>query len=160
DVVPVFWNRLMGPAWSRMLGLWSDPHHPALAKFPTEANFDWQWTELVRNSRAINLDHLPPELQPIVQVIDDWNRNYKLGLVFECKVAKGRLLVCSADLENSLTTRPAARQLRTSLLAYIGSPRFQPRVAVPVSALRQLLFDTQIVRRLGAVAESSAPIGT
>ena len=24
DLTPVFWNRLMSPAWSRMLGLWID----------------------------------------------------------------------------------------------------------------------------------------
>jgi hypothetical protein len=29
--VPVFWNALMGPTWSRMLGLWCDTNHPALA---------------------------------------------------------------------------------------------------------------------------------
>ena len=91
DVVPVFWNRMMTPGWGRMLGLWCDAGHPALSGFPTEASFDWQWTELVRRMRAINLDRLPRALQPIVQPIDDWNRNYKLGMVFECKVGRGRL---------------------------------------------------------------------
>ena len=64
--VPVFWNALMGPTWSRMLGLWCDTNSPALAEFPTEANCDWQWTELIRNTRAVNLDNLPRGLQPIV----------------------------------------------------------------------------------------------
>jgi len=57
----------MGPTWGRMLGLWCDTNHPALAEFPTEPNCDWQWTELVRNARALNLDRLPHELQPLVQ---------------------------------------------------------------------------------------------
>ena len=82
----------MGPGWSRMLGLWCDTNHPALAGFPTEANCDWQWTEIIK-TRAINLDRLPRELSPIVSAIDDWNRNWKLGLIFEAKVGKGRLLV-------------------------------------------------------------------
>ena len=159
DTVPVFWNRLMGPGWGRMLGLWSDTHHPALAGFPTQANFDWQWTEIVRNARAVNMDRLSRELQPIVQAIDDWNRNYKLGLVFECSVGKGRLVVASADLESALESRPAARQLRNSLLAYMAGPRFQPRVAVEAAALRGLLFDTQIMHRLGAVAETTPAAG-
>ena len=121
DTVPVFWNRLMNPAWGRMLGLWCDAKHPALAGFPTEANCDWQWTEIVRRVRAVNLDRLPRRLQPIVQAIDDWNRNYKLGLVFECRVGTGRLMVCSVDLESALNSRPVARQLRRSLLDYMAS---------------------------------------
>jgi len=43
--------------------------------------------------RAVNLDRLTPELEPIVWAIDDWNRNYKLGVIFECSVGDGRLLM-------------------------------------------------------------------
>jgi hypothetical protein len=152
DEVPVFWNRLMGPAWGRMLGLLADARHPALAGFPTEANFDWQWSDIVRGARAVNLDRLPRALEPVVWAIDDWNRNYKLGLVFECKVGRGRLMVSGADLESSLDTRPAARQLRRSLLDYMRSRRFEPLVAVSSAALRGLLFDTRVMRKLGADA--------
>lgn len=152
DDVPVFWNRLMGPAWSRMLGLLNNVRHPALDLFPTESNFDWQWSEVVRGARAVNLDRLPPALEPIVWAIDDWNRNYKLGLLFECRVGRGRLLVSGADLETGLAARPAARQLRRSLLAYVASSRFRPAVAVRPEELRALLFDTRVMKRLGAVA--------
>jgi hypothetical protein len=156
DTVPVFWNRLMGPAWGRMLGLWVDPKHPALAGFPTETNFDWQWSELVRGARAVNLERLPRELQPIVYAIDDWNRNYKLGLVFECSVGKGELLVCSFDIENSLDTRPAARQLRRSLLDYMASAKFRPAVAVTAAEMRALMFDTRVMKKLGATVQGEA----
>jgi hypothetical protein len=156
DDVPVFWNRLMGPAWGRMLGLLSDTRHPALAAFPTEANFDWQWADIVRGARAVNLDRLPRALEPIVWAIDDWNRNYKLGLVFECRVGRGRLLVSGADLESSLDTRPAARQLRRSLLAYMASPRFRPAVAVRPEELRGLLFDTRVMHKLRAEAHGES----
>lgn len=152
--VPVFWNALMGPTWGRMLGLWCDTNHPALAEFPTDANCDWQWTELLRNTRAINLDRLPPALQPIVQPVDDWNRNYKLGLVFECRVGPGKLMVCAADLEGSLDSRPVARQLRRSLLDYMAGEKFQPPAEVSAAALRGLLFNTRIMRQLGVTAEA------
>jgi hypothetical protein len=156
DDVPVFWNRLMGPAWSRMLGLLSDARHPALAQFPTEANFDWQWSDIVRGARAVNLDRLPRALEPIVWAIDDWNRNYKLGLLFECRVGRGRLLVSGADLSTGLDARPAARQLRRSLLAYMASPRFRPSVAVRPEELRGLLFDTRIMHKLSARASGES----
>ena len=154
--VPIFWNRLMGPGWSRMLGLWCDAKNPALAEFPTETNADWQWIELVRNARAMNLDRLPRTLQPIVQPIDDWNRNYKLGLVFECNVGTGRLIVCSADLEESLETRPVARQLRRSLLDYMSGNQFHPKAAVTPAQMSSLFFDTRIMSQLNADAQSNA----
>lgn len=154
DRVPVFWNRLMGPAWGRMLGTWSNTKHPALAGFPTEAHFDWQWAEIISNVRAVNLDRLPRQLQPIVWAIDDWNRNYKLSLVFECSVGRGRLMVSSFALENSPDSSPVARQLRRSLLDYMASARFQPKVSVPAAQLRGLLFDTRVMKKLGAAAKA------
>ena len=148
--VPIFWNALMGPTWSRMLGLWCDTDSPALAKFPTEANCDWQWTELLRNTRTVNLDKLPRDLKPIVSAIDDWNRNYKLGLIFEAKVGPGKLLVCSADLNGN--SNPVAQQLRHSLLDYVAGDKFQPRTEISPAEFESLHFDTAIMRRLGATA--------
>ena len=151
DKLPVFWNRLMGPGWSRMLGLWCDTKHPALAGFPTEANCDWQWTEIIK-TRAINLDKLPRELSPIVSAIDDWNRNWKLGLIFDAKVGKGKLLVTSFDLN---ADSPVAKQLRRSLLDYAASEKFQPKVAVAAADVRGLWFDTLVMRKLGATVQAA-----
>jgi hypothetical protein len=148
--LPIFWNALMGPTWSRMLGLWCNTNSPALTGFPSDAYCDWQWTELLRNTRAINLDRLPAALQPIVSAIDDWNRNYKLGLIFEAKVGAGKLLVCAADLNSNPS--PVARQLRRSLLDYMAGERFQPRVALSAAEFERLHFDTRIMRELGATA--------
>ena len=152
DWVPVFWNRLMNPAWGRMLGLWIDEKHPALKRFPTENYNGWQWTEIVRAARAVNLDKLPRELQPIVQPIDDWNRNYKLGLVFEAKVGRGKLMVASADLGTDLDNRIVARQLRRALLSYMGSTQFNPKTALTPEQIESVFFDTRIMKRLGATA--------
>ena len=151
DKLPVFWNRLMGPGWSRMLGIWCDTNHPALAGFPTEANCDWQWTEIIK-TRAINLDRLPRELSPIVSAIDDWNRNWKLGLIFEAKVGKGRLLVTSFDLN---ADSPVAKQLRRSLLDYAAGEKFQPKVEVAAADMRGLWFDTLVMRKLGATVQAN-----
>ncbi|MFC5462631.1 discoidin domain-containing protein [Massilia niabensis] len=150
--VPVFWNRLMNPGWGRMLGLLVDPKHAALAGFPTMEHFDWQWSELVSGARAMNLDRLPRGLQPIVQPIDDWNRNYKLGTLFEARVGSGRLVVSTFDLASRLESRPVARQLRRSVLDYMTGPAFAPKTAVAPAALRATLFDTSVMKKLGATA--------
>ncbi|MET0855766.1 MAG: discoidin domain-containing protein, partial [Telluria sp.] len=159
DTLPVFWNRLMSPAWGRMLGLWVDHKHAALAGFPTESFNDWQWTELVKGARAVNLDKLPRGLQPIVQPIDDWNRNFKLGMLFEAKVGTGKLMVSSADLASDPERRIVARQLRKSVLDYMASAKFNPQVAVSADNFSEVLFDTQVMKKLGAKASGGRDAG-
>jgi beta-galactosidase len=137
---PIFWNRYMFNTQARQtLGLLCHPAHPALALFPTESFQDWQWQDIVTHARGFLLDTLPRSLRPIVQVIDDWNTNRRLGLIWECRVGQGRLLVCSADLETNLPRRPAARQLRASLAAYASGPRFSPDVEVSPAELADLM---------------------
>ena len=87
----------------------------------------------------MKLDALPPALRPLVQVIDDWFTNRRLGLVFEARVGPGRLLACSIDLAGDLSAQPVARQLRASLLAYAGSARFNPSESVSLEALQAVL---------------------
>ena len=156
DRLPLFWNRLMSPGWSRMLGIWVDAKHPALAGFPTADFADWQWIEVVGRSRTVNLGRLPAALLPIVQPVDDWNRNWKLGLIFEAKVGAGKLLVCAADLTGDLAKHPAARALRDSLVSYAAGPKFTPAVAVSPRSLAGILADTRIMAKLNARAEGGA----
>jgi hypothetical protein len=152
DNVPVFWNRLMNPQWGRMLGLWCDYEHPALAKFPTRSYCDWQWTQIIRGVRAINLASWPRGLQPIVSAIDDWNRNWKLGVLFEARVGKGRLLMSAIDVEHDQNV--VAQQLRRSLLEYMVGEEFQPATEVSLAQFTALRFDTQVMRKLGASAQA------
>ncbi len=142
--VPVFWNIQMTvrpprnptPKFDAMLGLLCDVQHPALAEFPTAAACDWQWTPLVDNVRSVNLANAPRELKPIVAAIDDWNRNWRLGVIFECRVGNGRLLVSAIDLEKNTT--PGAQQLRRSLLDYAASEKFAPTAKLTPEQARQL----------------------
>jgi hypothetical protein len=141
--VPVFWNIQMTvrppknpkPRFDAMLGLLCDPRHPALAEFPTDANCDWQWTPLIDDVRSVNLADAPRALRPIVAAIDDWNRNWRLGVIFECKSGSGRLLVSAIDLTSE---KPGAQQLRRSLLDYMNSARFEPAVDVSAEQLHRL----------------------
>jgi hypothetical protein len=158
---PVFWNRQWFPTQPQhTLGLLMDPKHPALASFPTTFHADWQWQELQNRSKPMLLEGLPRALQPIIQPIDDWNTCRKLALAFEAQVGAGRLLVCSLDLTGDLTSRPAARQLRRSLLDYAASARFRPKTRVEPSQVRALFREPNVARKLGAHvvrADSAAP---
>jgi hypothetical protein len=139
----IFWNT----AWTsrqapHTLGILCNPKHPALRDFPTDFHSNWQWWDLVVNSRAMILDSLNHRLRPVVQVVDDWFTNRKLGLVFEAKVGKGKLLVCSIDLTSDLEKRPVARQLRASLERYVASKEFSPQVSLRISDLRSVFHRT------------------
>jgi hypothetical protein len=159
DTVPVFWNRLMSPSWGRMLGLFIDrpfgqSRSHMLDGFPTSSNYDWQWAQIISNVRAVNLDRLPAELEPVVWAIDDWNRNYKLGALFECAIGDGRLLVSTFDVTKPNDANPVARQLRRALLEYASSDCFQPQIPVLPAQMRSLFFDNQIMKKLKAKAHS------
>jgi beta-galactosidase len=140
--VPIFWNRLMNPGRTWMLGLWCDTKHPALAGFPTESNCDWQWTDLLARTHALKIDALPHTLQPIVQAIDDWNRNFRLAMLYECSVGPGKLMVSSLDLNS---THPGAISLRRSVLDHMASPGFKPATAVTEAEMNKWLEVRNVV---------------
>jgi hypothetical protein len=124
--LPVFWSLSWFQQQAGTLGILCDPRHPALAAFPTEAHSNYQWWDVTQPSRAFILDATPAEFRPIVQVIDDFHRNHKLGGVFEAAVGAGKLLVSGFDLETDLEHRLAAQQLRASLLEYMRGAGFAP----------------------------------
>ena len=137
---PIFWNRVTFTTQrEHTLGLLIDASHGALRAFPTADHSDWQWWDLAQHSKPMVLDGLPAALRPIVQPIDDWNLCRRLGLVLEARVGRGRLLLASIDLSSDLATRPAARQLRRSLLDYASGPSFEPAAALSVEQVRSLL---------------------
>ncbi len=134
---PIFWNT----AWTNRqapttLGILCDPSHPAFALFPTENHSDWQWWYPAKGSNPFLLDAFPADYRPVVQVIDDWFTNRKLGFLIEGRVSKGRLMATSLGLAHD---DPVSRQLRQSILAYMASPKFQPATALTSEELRSLV---------------------
>ena len=134
----LFWNT----AWTSLtppttLGLLCDSAAPALADFPTDFHSNWQWWYPGTHARPMILDGLPPHLRPIVQVIDDWFTNRRLGFLIEAQVGPGRLLLCSADLLAGKD--PVCRQLLFSLLNYAAGDQFQPTCDVSLEQIESLL---------------------
>jgi hypothetical protein len=110
------------------LGILTDPSHPLFREFPTEEYTNWQWFPVLKASRPMILDALRG-YKPIVQVIDNVERNHRLGLVFEFQVGKGKLLVCCSDLERTLEY-PEGRQFYKAVLDYMRSDDFKPSDAI------------------------------
>lgn len=120
------------------LGILCDPSAPVLSDFPTEFHSNWQWWQLVKNSRPIMFDDTPVSYRPLVQVIDNFVSNHKLGLLAETKVGNGRMLICAIDLPGQ-QDKPEARQLLHSLLHYVDSPSFAPQIELDKELLDKLL---------------------
>ncbi len=120
------------------LGILTDPKHPLFNLFPTEMHTNWQWFPVVKASSPMILDNLPQDYRPIVQVVDNIERNHRLGMVFEFAVGKGKLLVCMSDLEQA-ASRVEGKQFYISLLNYMQSDNFQPQQQYRCSQLLQLL---------------------
>ncbi len=127
------------------MGLLIDAAHPALAAFPTSSHSEWQWWDLVTDSRAVVLDAAPAAYRPVVQVIDNFERNHKLGVLFEARVGSGLLLVCTLDLMHKQSS-PVARQMLYSLLQYAKAAP-APKDALTTEALDTAFFWTEPVRQ-------------
>ena len=125
------------------LGILCNPKHPLFRDFPTDMHTSWQWFPMIKASRPFMLDNTAPQYRPIVQVIDNIERNHKLGLIFEFAVDKGKLLVCMSPLDK-LTQYPEARQLYSSVLQYMMSADFNPQTRITYGDLQQL-FTTPVV---------------
>ena len=131
---PLFWSTVFFPGQENTtLGLSVNEKHPAYNYFPTASHSDWQW-ESVSNGRAFKLTNWPASVQPIAQPISDFHINEKLGSLFECRVGKGRLIVCGYDIQDSKS--PVAKQLRYSLLQYVNSSAFNPTTDINTQLLQ------------------------
>lgn len=138
--LPVFWSPVWFPNQKpNTMGLLCDPTHPLFAQFPTSFHSDWQWYELMQKSRLFILDETPSTYLPTLQIIDNFQRNHKLGIVFEGQVGDGQLLVCGFDLPG-MPNDPAASQLLTSLYAYVGSTTFKPDQKLSYEFLDKLFY--------------------
>ena len=151
--VPVFWSPLHFPDQPGTLGATIDSAHPVFAAFPTDTHTNWQWWELFSTSFAMDLDAL--ETKPVMPLrfIDKYNRNALPAALWEAKVGPGKLFVCTLDIASDLAKRPAARQLRRSILDYMVSDGFAPAVEVSPERLASL-FKTV---RFKVSAEDSHP---
>jgi hypothetical protein len=135
----IFWNT----AWTRgqaphTLGILCNPNHPALAEFPTDYYSNYQWWDAMSHSGAINLTGFPPNIRPIVRVIDDWFTNRPLALLFEAKLGKGRILVSGIDFTTDIGERAEAQQLLYSLKKYMTGNSFNPKNVVSAEILQKL----------------------
>lgn len=134
--VPVFWSPVHFPDQPGTMGLLMDPKHAAFRDFPTDFYSNWQWWDLCKKSKTVDVDSLT--VDPIVTVIDNFFKNRKLSYVFEARVGNGMLVFSSVDLHSDLENRPVARQLKYSLITYMKSNNFNPKSSITTNEILSL----------------------
>lgn len=144
---PDFWNYRMYrsicdemgiPPSPGTLGLYINSSHPALKKFPSDSHTDFQWFPIIANSRPLIIDRLPKNFDPIVEVIDNVERNFRLSLMLECNVGKGKLIILTTNLDK-LSEYPEGRWLLQSVKEYVSGKDFKPSLTLTPTQLTNLV---------------------
>jgi len=140
---PAFWNT----SWFKMrpphtTGVFIRQNHPVFENFVTDSWGDMQWWELINRSQVMLLTDFPKGFQPIVQPIDTWFINRKIGMLIEACVGNGKLMMTSADLSTDLAGRPVAESLYNSIVKYMQSDKFRPEYKVDEKVIRDLFEKT------------------
>ncbi|MCY1722475.1 hypothetical protein OU798_19150 [Prolixibacteraceae bacterium Z1-6] len=147
-------ERINKPVSPGTMGILTNPEHPLFKSFPTEFHSNWQWWPIIKKSRPFILDNAPVAYKPLIQVIDNIERNHKLGLVFEFTVGEGKLLVCMSDLK-TIDDKPEARQFYACILDYMQSENFNPENSITNQQLKRLFTtapDEQNIKTIGNIS--------
>ena len=96
--------------------------HPAIEGMPHEGFCGWQFRRLMEGGRAVQLEAGVP-FDPIIDIASSVKMPIRQGMMFEYRVGKGRLLVCSFAFR---ADDPAAAWLRSRLVDYASGEAFDP----------------------------------
>ena len=122
------------------MGLLIQDKHNALFNFPSYMYATPQWYKIVSHSRCVILDDVTDKgYKPIVQMIDNFERNHKLGILFEGKAGNGKLLVCTSRL-SEIADYPEVRSFAQSIIEYGVSGLFNPEDELSLDKLEKVFI--------------------
>jgi len=160
---PDYWNYAMfktisennnKPVSPGTLGMLMDKDHPLFKNFPTEGRTDWQWWCIALNSRPLILNSLDKEYRPIIQTVDNVERNHKLGVLMEFKYGKGKLVICTTDLD-AISKYVEGVAYRDAVMKYVDSEMCNPQTSITAEALSKLLYSETEIRDIQGVKNIS-----
>ncbi len=120
------------------MGLLIQNGHKALAQFPSHKYATPQWYKIVSHASCAILEDVTEQgYTPIVQMIDNFERNHKLGILFEGKAGNGKLLICTSRL-SEISSYPEIKQFIKSITDYVSSDSFNPGMELDLDKLKKL----------------------
>jgi hypothetical protein len=109
--------------------------HPALEGLPHAGFCGWQFRRLMQGGAAVQLEAGVP-FDPIIDIASSVKRVIRQALLFEYRIGRGRLLVCSLKFGED---DPAAQWLRARLVDYAASDKFDPALSLTPAQLHAVV---------------------
>ncbi|HIS55288.1 MAG TPA: hypothetical protein IAB48_01340 [Candidatus Fimimorpha excrementavium] len=69
--------------------------HPIMRDFPQDGFCDWQFAEMFHDGGAVQFNDLELAFRPIVEIVSTYKFIRKQAALFEIKIGKGAILVCT-----------------------------------------------------------------
>ncbi|ADU22163.1 glycoside hydrolase family protein [Ruminococcus albus] len=122
-----FWCYPMFSSISRMMekpepvgtmGLLNDVSHPALKGFACRKYSTPSWWDIVMSSRFEILDGKAEDKRVIVRMIDNFERNHDLAMLYEYNKSSGKVVVCTSDPDKLMKSNEGRVFLR-SVVDYV-----------------------------------------
>ena len=113
--------------------------HPITKKLPHDGFLASQFEELLGNAEAVILDSLETPFEPIIEVATAYKNAHKEALLFEYSVGKGKLIVCSLNLEND---NPMSSFLKREIENYASGDSFEPKISITEQKLLEIIGAT------------------
>jgi len=165
--LPSTWERFKGVIWDRghnCGGFMRE--HPVLGDFPHDGFVDWQFSALCEDCDKIDLDDFPVKVDPIIEGVDKAVRDRfdvylfsesefvydytmrKFAYLFELMVGKGRLMVAGMNFKGIETDKPEVCWMFESIVNYMRSDEFTPKVPITVEELEKYLLEKGRSKRI------------
>lgn len=129
--------------------------HPIIDGFPHDGYFDWQFFRMCNKATSVVFDGIPVDFQPVIEVVNSYKQIIRQGALFEWQVGRGRLIVCTLNLE---ARNPAAAYLRSLILGYAAGPELAVAPSLAPAEIAKLAADSDKgVRKLSVDDEGFDP---
>ena len=109
--------------------------HPLMEEIPNDGFCGWQFRNMLNEGYSVALDLTEIEYKPIIEIASSYKYARREGVMFEYKVGKGKLFVCSLNLPEFDN---GAKYLKSAILNYALSEKFDPQIALTDEQLYKL----------------------
>lgn len=129
--------------------------HPSMESFPHEGYFDLQFFDMFDSGvNPVTFEDEDLPFDPIIELISPFKRARKISVLFEYQVGRGKLLVCSLNLNNR---EPGTEYFKSMLEQYVSSDKFNPRSSIDAKVLEKYILNESAVDKKFTTDEGNDP---
>lgn len=110
--------------------------HPLMNRFPHNGFCDWQFFNMFEGGEAVLFNQLNIPFSPVIEVVSSFKLIRKQANLFEVNVGRGKLLVCTLNLN---TSDAGANYLLKTMINYADGSEFNPCINMSVNEIKRLM---------------------